>query len=140
MNREALSVNRRQKCVFVSRPLNIVSFPWKNGDLPELDVDFLQDNTFRKIMEIVEDFDEKSNNNNGKPWKSSRILRLKPNFFIFHFLFIFSFFFFSFFHFFIFSCFVFLFIFLYRSSCSFSFHHFFIFVDFSFFLIFLCVS
>ena len=34
-------------------------------------------------MEIVKDFDEKSYNNNGKPWKSPRIFRLKPNFFIF---------------------------------------------------------
>ena len=34
-------------------------------------------------MEIVEDFDEKSYNNNGRPWKSSRILRVNPNFFIF---------------------------------------------------------
>ena len=34
-------------------------------------------------MEIVEDFDEQSYNNNGKPWKLSRILRVKPNFFIF---------------------------------------------------------
>ena len=30
---------------------------------------------------IIEDFAEKSYNNNGKPWKSSRILRMKP---IFH--------------------------------------------------------
>ena len=34
-------------------------------------------------MEIVEDFDEKSYNNNGKSWKSSRILRVNPKFFIF---------------------------------------------------------
>ena len=34
-------------------------------------------------MEIVEDFDEKCYNNNGKPWKSFKILRVKPNFFIF---------------------------------------------------------
>ena len=45
--------------------------------------------TFRnKIMEIVRDFDEKSYNNNGKPWKSSRILRVSPFFFIFLSLFI----------------------------------------------------
>ena len=62
--------------------------------------------TFRiKIMEIVKDFDEKSyNNNNGKPWKSSRILRVKPNCFIFslffHFFTFFIFSIFSFFHFF----------------------------------------
>ena len=36
-----------------------------------------------KIMEIVEDFDEQSYNNNGEPWKSSRILRGNPIFFIF---------------------------------------------------------
>ena len=65
-------------------------------------------------MEIVKDFDEKSYNNNGKPWKSSRILRVNPNVFIFlsffiifihffRFFFIFSFF--HLFHFFIFSLF-----------------------------------
>ena len=61
-------------------------------------VDFpMERDTFRnKIMEIVEDFDEKSYNNNGKPWKSSRILRVNPNFFIFLSFFIF----FSFFRFF----------------------------------------
>ena len=92
--------------------MNIVTLLWKNGDHPKRVVDFPQErDTFRnKIMEIVEDFDEKSYNNNGKPWKSSRILRVNPNFFtflFFHFLnfFIFSFFHFSFcsfFHFFIF--------------------------------------
>ena len=98
-------------------------------------------------MKIVEDFDEKSYNNNGKPWKSSTILRVNPNFFNFlHFLhvssfsfilirffFIFSFFpffpFFHFSHFFIFSFFHFVlssfffkkkFIFL---SCSIMFYH-----------------
>ena len=58
-------------------------------------------------MEIVNDFDERSYNNNGKTWKSSRILRVNPNFFMFlsfsivflHFLSSFSFFnFLSFFH------------------------------------------
>ena len=33
-------------------------------------------------MEIVEDLDGKSYSNNGKPWKSSRILRVKPIVFI----------------------------------------------------------
>ena len=69
-------------------------------------------------MEIVKNFDEKSYNNNGKQCKSSRILRVKLNFFIFlvhhhfslllHFFFFFDFFIFLFFHFFIFfifSCF-----------------------------------
>ena len=54
------------KCVFVSRPIEIATIPLKNGDL-----------------RIVKDFDEQSNNNNGKPWKSSRTLRVKPIFFIF---------------------------------------------------------
>ena len=73
----------------------------KNGETAKRVVDFPRErDTFRnKIMEIVEDFDETSHNNNGKPWKSSRNLRLNPMFFIFL-----SFFhhFSSFFHFFIF--------------------------------------
>ena len=53
------------------------------------------------VMEIVEDFDEKSYNNNGKPWKSSRIFGCEANFFIFSLFIIFLHFFrfFSFFHF-----------------------------------------
>ena len=83
---------------------------------PKTSCDFPRErDTFRnKSMEIVEDFDEKSyNNNNGKSWKSSRILRVNP---FFHFFFLFSSFFlhfsvffhlsffsfFTFFHFFIF--------------------------------------
>ena len=60
-------------------------------------VDFPRErDTFRnKIMEIVEDFDEKSYNKNGKPWKSSRILRLNP---IFSLFFLFSSFFLRFLH------------------------------------------
>ena len=53
-------------------------------------------------MDIVEDFDEKSYSNNGKPWKSSRILRVNPNFFIFLYVFISIFSLFHFFHFYIF--------------------------------------
>ena len=93
-------------CVFVSRPMTIVTFLLKNGEATKWVVDFLGKNTFRNtIMEIVENFDEKSyNNNNGKPWKSSRILRVNPNFFIFlsffiiflHFSPFFRFFYFSF--------------------------------------------
>ena len=86
-------------CVFVSRPMKIATFPRKNDYLPKRVVDFPRErDTFRnKIMEIVEDFDEQSYNNNGKPWKSSRILRVNPMFFSFFFLFslfssIFSFF------------------------------------------------
>ena len=82
-----------------------------NCDPPKFVVDFLRErDTFRnKIMKIVEDFDEKSYNNNGKPWKSSRILRVKPNFFIFSFFPFFIFSFSSFFEFFSFSLFFFFF-------------------------------
>ena len=62
--------------VFVSRPMKNVTFLRKNGETPKRVVHFaMERNTFRnKIMEIVEDVDEdvdeKSYNNNGKPWKS----------------------------------------------------------------------
>ena len=73
-----------------------------------------RDTFLNEIMEIGEDFDEKSYNNNGKSWKSSRILRVNPNIFIFlsfliillhffRFSFFLSFFIFPFFHFFHFS-------------------------------------
>ena len=125
-------------CVFVSRPMKVVTFLRKNGYHPKRVVDFLRArDTFRnKIMEAVEDFDEKScSNNNGRPWKSLRILRVKPNFFIFHCS---SFFFFSFFRFFfIFSFFLFLFFFFFISS-FFIFLHFLL---FSFLFLFLsCIS
>ena len=130
-----------RKCAFVSRPMKIVTLLRKNGDHPKRVVEFpWERDTFRnKIMEIVEDFDEESYYNNGKPWKSSRILRVKPNFFIFSLLIFFSFFvfffIFSFFHFFI------VFHFFHFSHCFmffffenfFHFDHFFI---FSFFLLF----
>ena len=77
--------------------MKIVTFLRKNDHHPKRVVDFPRErDTFRnKIMEIVEDFDEKSYNNNGKPWKSSRILRVNP---FFHFsFFLFFFFIFSFF-------------------------------------------
>ena len=76
--------------------MKIVTVLLKNGDPAKRVVNFpLERDTFRnKIMEIVEDFDKKSYNNNGKPWKSSRILRLNSFFYIFSF-FPFSFFFFS---------------------------------------------
>ena len=83
-------------CVFVSRPMKLPLF-LKKTVTKKWVVDFLRErDTFRnKIVEIVEDFDEKSHNNNGKPWKSSKILRVKPIFFIFFrcssFLFIFLF-------------------------------------------------
>ena len=119
-------------CVFVSRPMKIVTFLMKNGDTAKRVVDFpLERYTFRnKIMEIVKNFDEKSYNNNGKPWKSSRILRLNPFFFFFfHFSFFFHHFspFFIFFIFFIFSFFQFFFIFF-----QFFFVFFFLFLSLSF--------
>ena len=48
-------------CVFVSRSMKIVTVPLKNGETPKRVVDFpLERDTFRnKIMEIVENFDEK---------------------------------------------------------------------------------
>ena len=75
-------------CVFALGPMKFVTFSSeKNDDLPKRVVDFLRErDTFRNtIMEIVKDFDEKSYNNNGKPWKSSRILRVKPMFHFLHF-------------------------------------------------------
>ena len=119
-------------CVFVSRPMTIVTFPLKNRETPKRVVDIpLERDTFRnKIMEIVEDFDEKSYNNNGKPCKSSMILRVKPNFFIFPLFLIFRHFFVFFFHF----IFPFL-IFLHFLSFSFMFFLFlFLFLSLSFFL------
>ena len=126
--------------------MNIATFLQKNGDHPKRIVDFLRErDTFRnKIMEIVEHFDEEeSYNNNSKPWKSSRILRVKPNFFIFSLFIIFLFFIFScsFLYFFHFSLF---FIFLFFIFLHFSFFFFFmIFLlhDFSsFFFVFLLLS
>ena len=126
-------------CVFVSRPMKIVTFLRKNDYSPKRVVDFpLERDTFRnKIMEIVEDFDEKSYNNNGKPWKSLRILRLNPFFIFLH-----VFHFFIFFHDRSFS-----FMFFHVLSCSFMFVHFlsfsiifFHFLSFSFiFFHFLCL-
>ena len=48
-------------CVFVSRPMKIVTFLRKNGGLPKRVVDFHRErDTFRnKSMVIVEDVDEK---------------------------------------------------------------------------------
>ena len=50
-----------EMCIFVSRPMKIVTFRRKNDYHPKRVVDFpLERDTFRnKIMEIVEDFDEK---------------------------------------------------------------------------------
>ena len=79
--------------------MKIVTFLRKNDYAPKRVVDFPRErDTFRNtIMEIVEDFDEKSYNNNGKSWKSSRILRVNPFFhfsFCFHHFLSFSFIFF----------------------------------------------
>ena len=116
---------------FVSRPMKIVTFLRKNDYPTKRVVDFpLEKDTFRnKIMEIVEDIDEKSYNNNGKPWKSLRILRVNPMFFIFLSFFIifihfFVFFFFLFFSFFIFHFFIFHFFSIFHFSSLFKFFHF----------------
>ena len=113
-------------CNFVSRPMKIVTFLRKNGYTPKRVVDFPRerDTSRNKIINIVEDFDEKSLNHNGKPWKSWRILRVNPNFFMFlcffiKFLHFFGCCFFHFFSFFLFSFFFFL---------CFSFFHFLFFV------------
>ena len=52
--------------------MNIVTFLRKSADPPKRVVDFPRErDAFRnKIMEIVQDFDDKSYNNNGKPGKS----------------------------------------------------------------------
>ena len=121
--------------VFVSRPMKIVTFLRKtvtsqNGLLIFLWKETHSDN---KIMEIVEDFDETSYNNNGKPWKSSRILRVNPNFFIFLSFFIISSIFSHFSHFFIFFIFsnlFFTFLHFHFSLFFFIFRHFFIFLHF----------
>ena len=146
------------KCVFfVARPMKIVTFLPKNDYSPKRFVDSPRErDTFRnKILEIVEDFDEKSYNNNGTPWKSSRILRVSPHFFIFlsfssffsifhcfHFFICFPFF--SFFSFFQFSFFIFPLIFFLSFSLSFCFLFlflFFIFIHFrSFSFLFLSFS
>ena len=104
-------------CVFVSHPMNISTFPRGNGETPNGLLIFRERETIR---EIVEDFDGKSYNNYGKPWKSSRILRVKPNFCILIFR---HFFFFLFLIFFIFV----LFRFVFFSIFSFSFFFFFFF-------------
>ena len=113
------SFSSEKMCIFVSRPMKIVTFLRKNDYPPKRVVDFpLERNTFRiKIMEIVEDFDEKSYNNNGKPWKSSRILLVNP---FFHFSFFFSSFFSIFFR-----CFFFFHFFIFSFFSFFSFFHFF---------------
>ena len=72
-------------CVFVSRPMKIVTFLRKkvtpqNGLLIFLCKETHSETKSWKSSRI---FDEKSYNNNGKPWKSSRILCVNLNFFIF---------------------------------------------------------
>ena len=108
--------------------MKIVTFLRKNDYSPKRVVDFpWERDTFQnKIMEIVEDFDEKSYNNNGKPWKSSRILRLNPFFFFIFLSFFIIFLHFSVFFFFFLSFFQFFFIFSF-------FHFFFFFIFFIFF-------
>ena len=93
-------------CVFVSRPMKIVTFLGKNGDLPKRVVDFLLErDTFRnKIMEIVEDFDETVTATTANPGNRRGFCVRSPkpvkSFFLFFFFFhFFIFVFFSFFNF-----------------------------------------
>ena len=108
-------------CVFVSRPMKIVTFLLKNDYTPKRVVDFpWERDTFRnKIMEIVDDFDERSYNNNGKTLEIVEDFECESIFF--HFSFYFHHFspFFRFFFIFSFS-----FIFLHFLSFSFIFFHF----------------
>ena len=132
--------------------MKIVTFLRKNDYSPKRVVDFHRErDTFRnKIMEIVKDFDEKSYNNNGKSWKSSRLLRVNPLFFIFlsffiiflHFFRFFIFHFLSFFHF---HFFIFLTFFIFHFfqffhflSISFIFFHFLTFSDIFFHFLSFC--
>ena len=105
-------------CLLVSRPMKFVTFLRENGYHPKRVVDFPRErDTFRNtIMEIVEDFDEKSYYNNGKP--STCIF----SFFIFFFSLFFPLLFFSFF----------LFSFFFQFCFIFFFAFFFIFLSFSF--------
>ena len=113
-------------CVFVSRPMNIVTFLRKNGYHPKRVVDFPRErDTFRnKIMEIVEDFASES------IFSFSLFLIIFLHFFVFFFFFfIFSFFHFFFFvKFFLYLHFLIFFLFLF----SFIFFHFLSFSDFFF--------
>ena len=121
--------------------MKIATFLRKNADTAKRVVDCPKErDTFRnKIVEIVGDFGKKSYNNNGKPWKSSRIFRVNPNFFIFSFSSfwsLFPFISFTLFHVLSFSV-----IFFHFLSCSFFFFSFFIFsFVFSFFLFLLFLS
>ena len=66
---------------FVSRPLEIVTFHRKIWETPNWVVDFQSGkDTFRKmeiVEDFVEDFVEKSYNNNDKHWNFFLILRVK---------------------------------------------------------------
>ena len=82
--------------------MKIATLLQKNANPAKRLVDFpLERDTFlNEIMELVEDFDETSYNNNGKPWTSSMILRVNEKFLHFFIFSCFSSFFsfFSFFH------------------------------------------
>ena len=110
----------------------------KRDTTKRIDDFHLERDTFRNtIMEIAEDFDEKSYNNNGKPWKVVEDFACESQILHFFFFFFFSSFFFifpfsPFFHFFIFFIF-FIFSFFHVFSFFPFFHvffHFFIFFTF----------
>ena len=109
--------------------MKIVSFLRKNGKHPKRVVDFLRKETHSswKSSRIST---KKSYNNNGKPWKSSRIFRMKTNLFIFSLFIIFR----NFFvlnHFLMFSS------FFFKKKFFHFFHFFYSFSSFFFFLLFL---
>ena len=68
------------------------TFRWKNGDLPKRVIDFLREKTHSKKKWKSSRLSSKiKNNNNGKPWTSSKILRAKPNVFMLSFFLLFHF-------------------------------------------------
>ena len=74
----------RKKCVFVSRPMKIVTFLQKTVRPQNWLLIFFWKETHSETQSWKPSrISTKSYNNNGKSWKSSRILRVKPNFFIF---------------------------------------------------------
>ena len=119
---------------------DVPTFPTKKRDLPKLVVDFPRErDTFRtKSMDIVDDFVEQSYNNNGKPWKSLSICRMKQKLLFSFFLHFLNFSFTFFFIFFILFMFYHFLHFLHFSSFSLVFSL--VFIVFIFFIFYLCSS
>ena len=71
----------RKLCVFLFVQKKKITLPLENSETPRWVVGFLlEKETFqkKKLMEIVDVFVEHFFNNNDKPTKSSRMLRVKP--------------------------------------------------------------